>query len=94
MVKRSRMANRGPRQRLLRQCDRMSNLKMKKYILRREYAERRSLTRQWQAMVAAAEVVVVMEAETEETDECHITLMTLWMMLQMRMLGRRGSQDG
>ena len=88
------MANRGPKQGLLRQCSRMSNLKMKKYTLRSGYAERRVLTRQWQAMVEAAAVVVVMEAETEETDECHITSMTLWTMLQIRMLGRRGSQDG
>ena len=72
----------------------MSDLKMKKYILRRGYAERRAPTRQWQAMVAAAVVVVVMETETEKTDECHTTSTTLRTMMQMRMLGGRESQDG
>ena len=72
----------------------MNNLKTKKYALRSVYAERRVSTRQWQAMVAAAAVVVVVEAETEETDAFHTTLMTLWTMLQMRMPRRRESQDG
>ena len=67
---------------------------MKKYTLRSGYAERRASTRQWQAMVAVAAVVVVMEAETEKTDVCHTTSMTLRTMMQMRMLGRRESQDG
>ena len=72
----------------------MNNLKTKKYALRSVYAERRVSTRQWQAMVAAAAVVVVVEAETEKTDECHITSMTLWTMLQMRMPRKRENKDG